>query len=106
MDVEEDSFVRKSACRWVHLVRPFIAETAADRMAGGAGSPVTPTFLAGSGVYFPVATQRTQRSPFLTVPMSAATSIPLRTTLKSSLSIAIEGPVGARHGHGLANRRP
>ena len=24
---------------------PIIAETAADRMAGGAGSPVTPTFL-------------------------------------------------------------
>ena len=30
---------------------PIIAETAADRMAGGAGSPVTPTFLACSGVY-------------------------------------------------------
>ena len=46
---------------------PIIAETAADRMAGGAGSPVTPTFLACSGVYFPAATQRTQRSPILIV---------------------------------------
>ena len=82
MDVEEDSFVRKSACRWVHLVRPFIAETAADRMAGGAGSPVTPTFLAGSGVYFPVATQRTQRSPFLTVGSSGIfTSVISRGTM-------------------------
>jgi len=61
---------------------PFIAETAADRMAGGGGSPVTPTFLAGSGVYFPVATQRTQRSPFLIVGSSGIfTSVILRGTM-------------------------
>ena len=34
---------------------PIIAETAADRMAGGAGSPVTPTFLVGSFDPHPVA---------------------------------------------------
>ena len=45
----------------------IIAETAADRMAGGAGSPVTPTFLACSVALCLVPTQRTQRSPILIV---------------------------------------